>query len=252
MILATNTYRKFDTCVELVKSAHKGDRKPDRTWVLDNSSGMFVRYLEDNNLNLETDLHNTQVVIFPFNGGCAIAWNWLIKRALHENPDEYIVISNDDITLHTDTLSLFEKASIEHPGETVYVCGGIESPNAFSLYMVHPKTLIERVGLFDRQFKYPYCEDGDMQIRLWKAGLDLFRIPNCSVDHIGSATLKSFDQVETQQHHMRFLRNAQYLALKWGMYDHNNLHETTYNEPFNGDEDEKALALSYLKSMFGE
>ena len=45
LVLASNTFRKFDTCVEMIKSAYNGSRKPDKTLIVDNSSGMFVLIL---------------------------------------------------------------------------------------------------------------------------------------------------------------------------------------------------------------
>lgn len=251
IILCSNTFRKFDSCVEMIKSAHNGTRKPDHTLIIDNSSGMFVRYLEENTIDPVTDLFNTQIITFGFNSGCSIAWNTFMKVAYSSKPEAYVLIANDDVLFHEDTIALFEQSFTENTNEIIHVCGGIAAPNAFSLFGVHPATFVNTVGFFDENFRLPYCEDGDMQIRLWKVGKDLHRIPNATVDHIGSATIKTYTEQEMQLHHNSHARNMAYLCLKWKMDNPNDLHNTGYDIPFDGDEDAREMTMSYLKATYG-
>ena len=257
IVLASNTFKRFSECVQMVKSALASDRPPDHVLICDNSGGMFVRYLEDNDID-PRNLGNMQIIIAPENLGCAREWNLFFKVVVNSLPDAYVLVSNDDIQFHADTIALFEKAA-ENKTDTdiVWVCGGMDSPNAFSLFMVHPKTLAEKIGLFDENFKYPYVEDSDMYRRIRINGYDLTRIPYCTVDHIGSATLKAYTEEETRLHHAYHSRNMEWFILKWGVEDHSKIEpfydgiQNGYLVPFNGDNDDRLLAESYLRSRYG-
>ena len=221
LVLCIPTLNRFDALEVCIKSAQEGTVKPIAVVVMDNSAGKLQLYLEDNNIRLE----NTLIIRSPYNLGCSAAWNYMLKDVSSQLPDAYCVVSNDDITFHEDTLEKFSNAIDANPNELFYCAGGIASPNAFSLFVTRYDKLETTVGLFDQFFRYPYCEDGDMAIRVWQYGKDLFKVEGCNADHIGSATLAAFEPEELERHHIRFQRNAEYFYLKWGI-DHNSIHKS--------------------------
>lgn len=249
MILAIPTYKYFRGAVECIRSALAGTVKPTRIYVMDNSgNGSFVKYCQENDIHFGTDM--VIVIMPPENLGCARAWNDMLKRAHQYSPDEYVLVSNDDITFEPDTLEIFDKATQDRPQTVMFCAGGIAAPNAFSLFCTRYDILLNSVGLFDETFLYPYCEDGDMGRRLWLAGHELDRVDGANVSHVGSATLKEYDGVQLHSHHMRFALNAQYFQLKWGV-DHNDIYsEKGFKAPFNGDEQIEELTKRYILDMY--
>lgn len=249
-ILVCPTYNRFADCVTMIQSAYSGTVQPTHTIIYDNSVGGFIQYLRQNTIELPAEI---QIIIPPSNFGCARSWNHMIKTAYGRSQEEHVLVSNDDITFENKTVALFEQAILDNPNEVVYVCGGIDSPNAFSLYATRLDKLESTVGLFDEFFLYPYCEDGDMARRLMLAGLKLFRVEGASADHIGSATIKAYDYDETMKHHVRFSRNAEYFNMKWGLTDHNYwMSQEGFIKPFDGDIQYKEIVLSTIKNMYGE
>ena len=247
MILVTPTYNRFQECIELIKSADQQSIKPTQIIVLDNSGeGRFSEYLKQQETITDIPI---DVIVSNINLGCARGWNLLLQVAYECNPEEWVLVANDDIKLHPEAIEYFLKEVGKHK-DPIYCAGGIASPNAFSLFVTRYDILKDSVGLFDEMFLYPYCEDGDMYVRLKLAGFDLVRVSGVSADHIGSATLKAYSEVETELHHIRFKRNAEYFMLKWGI-DHNSIHHgKPYAEPFNG-ENGRLLTHSYIKNMYG-
>lgn len=248
LILCSNTYRKFDTCVELIRSSIRGTKQVLKHIVMDNSKGGFVAYLRDNSIE---DLVNTDVMVMPVNMGCARAWNIFLKTGYELNPEAYVVISNDDIGLFEDSLQVLSDYIDNNPGKEFYVSGGMEAPNAFSFFAARYDILMKEIGLFDEFFLYPYEEDTDMQIRVWLAGSDLARVPGLNLTHVGSATLKSYDPIELEQHHMSHRRNEEYVYMKWNVVGQS-MHQHGYNRlPFNGSEIDEAMAKNYLRKKYG-
>jgi GT2 family glycosyltransferase len=187
----------------------------------------------------------------PTNLGCARAWNAGLETVFTNSPESYVLVVNDDITLHPDCIELFDKATKERSDSIIFCAGGVDSPNAFSLFCTRYDKLKDSVGLFDEMFLYPYCEDGDMARRLMFYGQELDRVEGASADHIGSATLKAFNEQEQENHHIRFKRNAEYFKLKWGI-DHNNIYSKDgYILPFDGSDAEEIMAKSYMTYAYG-
>jgi len=245
-----------EACVEAIKSAQNGELKPEHILIIDNSGdGSFLHYCDQHGITLTPDV---TVLESNINLGCARAWNLALKNCYLNDPTQHVIVANDDIIFYPDTIRLFDEYIKANPDWILYCAGGIAAPNAFSLFATRYDRLEETVGLFDEMFRYPYCEDGDMARRIWIyygciLGKELARVPNASVDHVGSATIKAYDDTEMHQHHFRFKRNALYFSQKWGIPDHNNIYSLDgFKIPFNGDEDDEAMLLSYIRHEYGE
>ena len=251
MYIVVPTYNRFEECFKMIKSAENSTLKPKGVIVIDNSTYYgFTAYMREHKLDTELPI---ALMNSPTNLGCSRAWNAGIEIVHREDPTEWCLVVNDDIEFHSDCIELFDTAIKERGNTSVIFCaGGMDAPNAFSLFATQYNRLIDTsVGLFDPLFIYPYCEDGDMARRLMLLGYELDRVEGASANHIGSATLKAFDDTESMQHHARFKVNADYFQLKWNI-DHNHIYsEEGYTVPFNGDETEKIMAESYVKACYG-
>jgi len=219
VIVTCPTYKKFDLCVKMIESANMGSVVPDAFIILDNGAGGFNTYCQSEGITFGDDV---AVIVPDENIGVARAWNFLINTVQDNVPEALCIVVNDDILFANDTIELLVKAALNDfmnndAYALCYCAGGIAAPNAFSLFMVHPATFKEAVGLFDTSLQGAYFEDNDMAWRMTLKGYELTRVPNCSADHgEGSATLKAYSPEETAKHHHTFRRNAHYYQLKWG------------------------------------
>jgi GT2 family glycosyltransferase len=84
----------------------------------------------------------------------------------------------------------------------------------FSCYLIR-RECFEKVGEFDEGFKRAFCEDGDMHVRLHKAGIkaECLELP---FYHYGSATVKHCDPKERLAIQRQADLNRKYFAEKWG------------------------------------
>jgi GT2 family glycosyltransferase len=241
MILCIPTLNRFRELHSCVKSAYDGTVVPEGVIIFDNSGGR---------LELDESIKDLCTVYrSPTNLGCAISWNFMLDVVQREHPNSHALVSNDDIHFSEHTIELFQKAIENEPEEIIYATGGIQEINAFSLFVTTYNKLNQTVGLFDEFFVYPYCEDTDMAVRLWKAGYTINKINGCTADHLGSATLKAYDEIETRQHHIRFQRNAEYFNAKWGI-SHTEAHERWMNA-IEADSQSLNVIKRYIVQKYG-
>lgn len=250
MLVGCNTYKKFDMCVEMIKSAQNGTHKPEQILIWDNSGGGFIDYVRSQ--DIEPNLKGVAVINNPVNEGCAKPWNKMLELFYNGYPDEWVCIVNDDIIFYEDALELLQEAINKRTdNDVIFVAGGIASPNAFSLFCTRFDILKDKVGLFDEFYKYPYCEDGKMYLDLKRAGLDLTRVEGVSATHAGSATLAAYNEQEQLLHHAWFDRNAEYFYLQNGIY-HMQIHEGNHwPEEFKGDPMYKEQVQRYIIGKYG-
>jgi GT2 family glycosyltransferase len=153
-----------------------------------------------------------------------------------QQPEALAIIVNDDIEFHADTIQLLvddaegDKA-FDGDYKPIYVCGGMDAPNAFSLFLTHPKTLIETVGFFNENFYPAYFADNDLAYRMKLLGYELVRVENCNASHgEGSATIRSYTPQERALHDRQFQKNSElYQRMHGGLPG-----EETFKFPFNG------------------
>lgn len=240
IILGVPTYKRFDLCAQMIESARAGTRPPDAVMVVDNSGeGLW---------NGDVDI----LIQADSNLGVARGWNAMIEYVIEHEPGAYLLIVNDDILLHDDTIERFEQElrmlQTSDEVEPLVLCSdGLDALNAFSMFMIQPVRFVESVGYFDGTFYPAYFEDGDMYRRMRLAGYDLYRVPACGASHQegGSATIKSYDAEASARHHLQFQRNQAYYLMKWGGLTH----EEKFTSPFNGRDLMKVM--QYIYQQFG-
>lgn len=247
--LCCPTYKRFDLCIDMIQSALAGSVVPDRIIILDNGAGKFSEYVTENNIDLPDTVG---VIVAPYNLGVARGWNALITIVQNMYPESLAVVVNDDLLLDERAIeTLREAAFLDYAAHgaysLVYCAGGIDAPNAFSFFMVHPKTFFDTIGRFDETIYPAYHEDGDIHQRMKLAGYDLTRVDGVLATHRegGSATLKSYNAEEEKKHHHEFRRNAHYFLLKWGGDPGNE----TFKFPFNNMD--IAAIMNFLKQNYG-
>lgn len=207
-------------CVDMINSALQGELPPTRIIILDNGCGKFTEYLTEQNIELDP---RVRMLTAPHNLGCEPAWNVLLELVSNNYPNDLCVITNDDLILDTNALAAFHEAALRDYVQNdayalVYCAGGIDAPNAFSLFMVHPTTFLSTIGRFNDSFKPAYYGDNDMHWRMQLAGYELTRVSGVTATHQagGSATLKSYSKEEEKKHHHQFRRNTELYIRMWG------------------------------------
>jgi GT2 family glycosyltransferase len=193
----------------LVESIYKGSLQPDKIFVINNGNA---------NLNF---LGNKVGKYKPgTNLGVAASWNYFIK-----NTDGIRIISNDDLVLYPDTLENFISGYKEGKLNCILNSG----INAFSFFGID-NSVIDKVGLFDESISpnYAYFEDNDYSYRMSLLGVEFNKI-NCKINHVGSATIKKFNQAEMSLHHKKFNLARQNYIKKWGGEPGKEIYKTPYN-----------------------
>lgn len=191
--------KRYDMLKNLLASLRESTLKPSAVCIIDNGQDHYKLgdAVADAGLTLELWTPNRPL-------GVAESWNWFIRDVTQER-----IIVNDDVTFAPDSLHRM----VEAPGPVV---SGLLGSNAFSCFLIRDEC-VAKVGLFDETISpgYAYFEDCDYHQRMLKEGLDITGV-ECSVKHIGSATLASRSSAEVDDHNRRFLiAQTNYLA-KWG------------------------------------
>ena len=206
VILAAPCVKRYDLLQKLFESAERGTRKPDRYFAVDNGGGLCTKQASK-----EICLpKNTTVVHMGRHIGVAGTWN----LALGEHPDAWVVISNDDVELHAATIESLVQAAEDH-FEAGFIYPAFNPGAMFCVFIVKHR-VVAQIGGFDEQFYPAYFEDTDFHHRMKKAGIVEFAAPNASYDHVGSATMKSFNEREMKTHHEQFKANRNRYIAKWG------------------------------------
>lgn len=73
----------------------------------------------------------------------------------------------------------------------------------------------EQVGPFDEGFKGAFCEDGDYDLRMFKAGIRAYCL-DLPYLHYGSMTVKNARPAEQKRIQDQAARNREYFRKKWG------------------------------------
>lgn len=162
----------------------------------------------------------------------AASWNMGLKYFFIVMDCEYCLVVNNDVELMPQTYRYL----LADGGEFVTAVGARFIPagdgvtddtkalqevinNArphpdFSCYLIR-RTLYEKVGEFDENFKIAFCEDGDYDLRMNKAGYK----PRCiglPFLHHGSMTVKNSDPAEIRKILLQADENRKYFKQKWG------------------------------------
>ena len=219
LLLCCPTLKRYDLCLNMLRSAYEGTNTPDRYIIVDNG-GAFSSVLEEAELPIDIDL-----IVPDTNIGVASSWNVFLSCMF---PDDVCLIVNDDVAFHEDTIKKLYNAYLDNPNELIYVTEN-SGLNAFSCFLITPKA-VNIVGYFDEQFFPAYFEDGDYAYRLRLTGHDLIRVPCTIREHTGSATIKAYSSQEMQKHHEQFRANEVRYIRKWGGLPSSETFKTAFNQ----------------------
>lgn len=201
--------RRYDLLWRLLKSVERSELKPDRVVVVDNG----CKIDEHPWRSMATD------IVHPGkNIGCSGAWNTLLDHVA--SSDDIVIVSNDDITLSPDSLSMI----VDGFQQSDFVAG-----HGFSLFAMR-RRLVDQIGFFDEHFFPAYFEDNDYTWRMKLAGFK-HHVVDGKADHVGSASLHCLPDEEQREFGRVFDKLRLYYFQKWG----GRPGEERYKRPFNGN-----------------
>jgi GT2 family glycosyltransferase len=202
----TPTYKSFQECQESIDAVMNGSFVPDQVIIIDNSPDA-----SGTSFLLPLTHRYTNVYIWPQGKNLGVAASWNLFHTQIEK--DYIIIANDDIRVHTDTIKDLVTAA-ETTDKPLLVGSGM-SGNAFSLFLLK-QWAFHKIGPFDERFYPAYYEDNDYVYRAYLLGLGITVIDSATYDHVGSSTLRKYTQQEMEAHHNAFRGNQSYYLSKWG------------------------------------
>lgn len=211
------TYNQFDCLKNCIQS------------IRDNTEGEYNIYVWHNGGNKETnnwlqfqsDIRLTQS---QSNVGFIISNNHLIAQG--DSP--YVILLNDDTIVHPD----WDKAMIAHLQQNKKVdqvgyIGGFLDENAKGCRFGWGKKVdyipgwcfaisretYQEFGLFDEAFKFAYCEDADLSLRLTAAKRSIYALHLGLVDHLENQTIKNLP--DDFNNRTTFEGNHELLKKRW-------------------------------------
>lgn len=222
--LVIPTLRRYDLLRNAVASACAGILPPTHITIIDNGAHLPPHI--EQHIHRAAEGAELAIVRPGHNLGVAASWN----LALHQL-DDWIIISNDDVTFYHATIAALVNAAQADPDGLFFFPGSGGYKNAWSLYLQRKRSLAV-VGYYDEQISpnYGFYEDNDYSYRLQLAGHRHIPVAGCAYSHVDSATVKSMTTHEMQEHWTRFNAAKQRYIAKWGGEPGHERHRT----PFNG------------------
>lgn len=175
-------------------------------------------HLIDNGNQSFEAFDNCFVYATDSNIGCAGGWNLIASIAFDYFGLDKILITQDDITL-PDYLFL-EAFDLHEEGSIL----GIFQPFFEFSSFILSKSVYEKVGKFDENFKFVYAEDADYKQRCLHSCIPI-KSMYWSGAYNSSASIFDDPGVNNLQ------GNLEYLREKWGPSINNNLEANLDNQP---------------------
>jgi GT2 family glycosyltransferase len=157
----------------------------------------------------------------------AESWNHGLRFVFDQRHEDYCAVINNDVELRPDCLrhlvndgGLFVTAVGTRDPEKIKPPYADPDPEKkrphpdFSCYLIRREAW-EKVGPFDENFKIAFCEDGDYDLRLYKAGIRATCIDLPFLHH-GSMTIKNAEPKEMKRIQVQADLNRKYFEKKWG------------------------------------
>jgi GT2 family glycosyltransferase len=190
----------------------------------------------------------------PLISSLAGLWNLGIKRAINDGCSLFLVLNNDIILAKNTIDNMVKKIET---GKYIMVTGvndqSVENPDDmmdvekeydenepdnehpdFSCYMIN-KAFIEKVGLFDENYRVAYFEDNDTHAKIALSGEKAVSTVSATYYHFCSKTSLNNPHL-SEIIGNAFKQNKEYFKEKWGIYplgDVPNMREQYYKTPFN-------------------
>lgn len=211
------TLNRYDLLERLIDSLLKSTIQITKIFIVDNGTKLDLDYFNNKYPNLLI------IMNFGYNLGIAASWNWFGKYV-----NEYRIVCNDDIVFHPNAVKELIKSSTP---DRVPFPTGIPDMNAFSCFLWNDD-IIEKVGYFDEQISpnYGYFEDNDYNHRMNLVGITILPVPEATVDHDNSSTIKLYSKREKDEHDIKFRRARRNYLKKWGGLPTREIFKTPYNK----------------------
>lgn len=204
VVLGVPCVRRLDLLQDLYRSAALGTRPPDRFLIVDNGA------------NVDTVFNHGAVASIPFtvvdkheNMGVSASWNQMFRMY----GLEHLIISNDDVRLHANTIEEMVKAAEETDAEFIYP--KTQNQTTFCVFLLKHSAW-QRVGQFDEGFWPAYYEDIDYWRRMKHHGVKTLELETTSYDHVLNGYLKAMGPDENKWFHERMQENYRRYVRKWG------------------------------------
>ncbi len=221
--------RGHDRLQALLETALRDDNdmQPSKIIIMDNGNqfpnATDISDFEDKDPELLAILSAPEQVILvtaKLNLGVGASWNWFLNNVPMEHGA--MVISNDDITFHKETLRMLYE-EIQKPEHNFVLPLGVWA------IFAETEKLHKEIGDFDENFYPAYFEDNDFHYRMKLKGYDITRIAEIPCGHQNSSTLEAFNEDQTEIHHLSFKKNRAYYHDKWGGLPTHEMYTTPFN-----------------------
>lgn len=227
--LCIPTLRCYDLLIKTIQSALEGSYRPTHIHVIDNGARLPSLSLD----RLRRMCHDAGVELLVQmpgeNKGVAASWNWFLQHWFWHA--DGVVIANDDIIIHHESLARFAQALDDRPDTLLFYseAGDVDGrENAWSFYCQRPISLTT-VGGYDEGIIRSYTEDNDYNWRLRLWGMPPEPVKGVAFDHIGSATLKRSTAQEEADHWIIYQYNWNRYQAKWGGIPGKEVYQTPWN-----------------------
>lgn len=204
VVLGVPCVRRLDLLQELYRSAALGTRPPDTFFIVDNGA------------NVQTVFNEEADASIPFgvcdqgrNLGVSTSWNLMFRLF----DAEHLIISNDDVRLHANTIEKMVRAAEETDAEFIFPA----TPNhtTFCVFLLKHAAW-KKVGPFDEGFWPAYYEDIDYWHRMRHAGVKMLELTTTCYDHVLNGYIKAMTPAENAQFHAYMQNNYRRYVRKWG------------------------------------
>lgn len=187
-------------------------------WYTQNMKNTLILVVDNGNQQIPDTYKNVFIFKPESNLGVAGSWNFLLWRAFALG-HEYVLVLNDDIILQRfepeiDALiDKFGSFSFLRP-QTYY---------NWSAFVIS-KTIFDKVGLFDINFKKCFFEDNDYEYRMKLAGV---KIQYC--EQLNPQVYRNSQTIERNPRLGGYLENRELYIKKWGGLPSEETFKTAYN-----------------------
>lgn len=160
MLLAVPVLRRYDLLERLIASAEVSHEL--NGYLIVDNGGEFRSKLEGSETIQRALARSADIrVLEPgSNIGVAAAWNAILDEA----GDEPVLISNDDVELGRETISVLSAKHEELPDALLLADDGPDA-SGWCLFF-HPQSLYKKIGPYDESFHPAYYEDSDYRWRM--------------------------------------------------------------------------------------
>lgn len=223
--------------------------RPFRLFLIDNKPELQVlrnfRAEHEEIFNNLNNIEECEICYDQRSPGLTVSesWNYGITKAREDADCKYILIVNNDVIFHPDTIDnlvyFIDKSGYAmvtarnmndgtfkdsdlinlkvpqfNEADLAPITNWREEGPDFSCFLIKPD-LVDKIGWFDENFRPAYFEDNDYHYRMFLSGLHAKRISTAPYFHYGSKTSQLNQDVKDSLD-KNFTKNKLYFIHKWG------------------------------------